>query len=96
MLTKSGVAHFIAKDELDCMDKIKTLLSYLPQNNTEEPILLRADMDDSNRIDQNLINILPENPYHPYDIKEIIKSIVDHGNFLKFMNYLLKNYCWFC
>jgi acetyl-CoA carboxylase carboxyltransferase component len=89
--TKSGVAHFIAKDELDCMDTIKTLLSYLPQNNKEEPILLRADMDDSNRIDQNLINILPENPYHPYDIKEIIRSIVDHGKFFEIHELFAEN-----
>ncbi len=46
--TKSGVAHFIAKDEIDCMDKIKTLLSYLPQNNKEEPSILDIDDDDSN------------------------------------------------
>src|SRR5215210_6069816 len=62
--TKSGVAHFIAKDEIDCMDKIKTLLSYIPQNNREEPALSTDNVDDFNRIDQKLINILPENPYH--------------------------------
>src|SRR6187399_2578215 len=69
--TKSGVAHFVAKDEVDCMDKIKTLLSYLPQNNKEEPEILAADVDDPNRLDTNLINVLPDNPYQSYDMKEI-------------------------
>src|SRR3954451_7392614 len=70
--TKSGVAHFIAKNEYDCMDKIKKLLSYIPQNNTEETLLVES-IDDPNRIDPSLIDILPENPYQGYDIKEIIK-----------------------
>jgi len=60
--TKSGVAHFIAKNEYDCMDKIKKLLSYVPQNNAEEPLPIEST-DDPNRIDANLISILPENPY---------------------------------
>jgi acetyl-CoA carboxylase carboxyltransferase component len=89
--TKSGVAHFIAKDEIDCMDKIKTLLSYLPQNNKEEPSILDIDDDDLNRLDQNIINILPENPYHPYDIKEIIKSVVDDGKFFEIHELFAEN-----
>ena len=76
--TKSGVAHFIAKNEYDCMDKIKKLLSYVPQNNAEEPLPIEST-DDPNRIDANLISILPENPYQQYDMKEIMKSIVDNG-----------------
>jgi acetyl-CoA/propionyl-CoA carboxylase len=88
--TKSGVAHFVAKDEIDCMDKIKTLLSYLPQNNKEEPLRLDID-DDINRLDQNILNILPENPYHPYDIKEIIKSVVDDGKFFEIHELFAEN-----
>ena len=88
--TKSGVAHFVAKDEIDCMDKIKTLLSYLPQNNKEEPSKMDVD-DDSNRLDQNIINILPENPYHPYDIKEIIKSVVDEEKFFEVHELFAEN-----
>ena len=88
--TKSGVAHFVAKDEIDCMDKIKTLLSYLPQNNKEEPLRLDID-DDINRLDQNIINILPENPYHPYDIKEIINSVVDDGKFFEIHELFAEN-----
>lgn len=88
--TKSGVAHFIAKNEYDCMDKIKKLLSYIPQNNTEETLLVES-IDDPNRIDPSLINILPENPYQGYDIKEIIKSIVDNGEFLEIHELFAEN-----
>ena len=89
--TKSGVAHFVAKDEMDCMDKIKTLLSYLPQNNKEEPVRMDVDVDDASKLNQNIINILPENPYHPYDIKEIIKLIVDDGEFFEIHELFAEN-----
>ncbi len=89
--TKSGVAHFIAKDEIDCMDKIKTLLSYIPQNNREEPALVTDNTDDFNRVDQKLVNILPENPYHPYDIKEVISKIVDDGVFFEIHELFAEN-----
>jgi acetyl-CoA carboxylase carboxyltransferase component len=88
--SKSGVAHFIAKNEYDCMDKIKKLLSYIPQNNAEETLLVES-IDDPNRIDSNLIHILPENPYQGYDIKEIIKSIVDNGEFLEIHELFAEN-----
>jgi acetyl-CoA/propionyl-CoA carboxylase len=88
--TKSGVAHFVAKDEIDCMDKIKTLLSYIPQNNREEPLRFDSN-DDLNRIDQNIVNILPDNPYQPYDIKEIIKSVVDDGDFFEIHELFAEN-----
>src|SRR5919107_220785 len=89
--TRSGVAHFVAKDEVDCMDKIKTLLSYLPQNNKEEPPKLENENEDTNRLNQNIINILPENPYHPYDIKEIIKSVVDDEKFFEVHELFAEN-----
>jgi acetyl-CoA/propionyl-CoA carboxylase len=88
--TKSGVAHFIAKNEYDCMDKIKKLLSYIPQNNTEDALLVES-IDDPNRIDPKLIDILPENPYQGYDIKQIIKSIVDNGEFLEIHELFAEN-----
>ena len=89
--SKSGVAHFMARDEMDCMDKIKTLLSYMPQNNKEEPVRVDINIDDANRLDQNIINILPENPYHPYDIKEIIKLVVDDGKFFEIHELFAEN-----
>ena len=88
--TKSGVAHFVAKNEYECMDYIKTLLSYIPQNNTEEPSIVSND-DDPNRLDHNLINILPENSLKPYDMKEIIHSIVDNHNFFEVHELFAQN-----
>jgi acetyl-CoA/propionyl-CoA carboxylase len=79
--TKSGVAHMVAANEYECMEKIKKLISFLPQNNLEEPPSLLEPTDDPNRLDPSLINILPENPYQPYDIKSIIMSIIDNKDF---------------
>ncbi len=76
----SGVAHFVAKNEYHCMDLVKTLLSYIPQNSTEEPPHVETG-DDPNRLDNNLINIIPENPLQPYDMKEIIHTVVDNHAF---------------
>ncbi len=80
--TKSGVAHFVAKNEYECMDCIKKLLSYIPQNYTQEPPAIKTD-DDPNRMDHNLINIVPENQLQPYDMKEIIQSIIDNREFFE-------------
>ena len=80
--SKSGVAHFVAQNEYECMDYIRKLISYIPQNNTEEPPKTITD-DDPNRLDHNLINIIPENSLQPYDVKEIINSIVDDHDFFE-------------
>ena len=88
--TKSGVAHFVAKNEYDCFDKIKKLVSFLPQNNAEDPPIGETN-DDPNRIDTNLVNILPENPYQQYDMKEIIKSIVDNADFFEVHELFAEN-----
>lgn len=88
--TKSGVAHFIAKNEYECFDKIKKLVSFLPQNNSEEPAIVETN-DDPNRIDADLINKLPENPYQQYDMKDVIKSIVDNGDFFEIHELFAEN-----
>src|SRR3989454_1088962 len=88
--TKSGVAHMVAKNEYDCFDKIKKLLSFLPQNNAEDPSIVETN-DDPNRIDTNLVNILPENPYQQYDMKDIIKSIVDNADFFEVHEFVAEN-----
>ena len=86
----SGVAHFVAKNEYQCMDYVKTLLSFIPQNNTEEPPLVMTS-DDPNRLDSNLINIIPENPLQPYDMKEIIYSILDNHVFFEVHELFAQN-----
>jgi len=88
--TKSGVAHFVATNEYDCMDKIKKLVSFLPQNNSEYPPILES-VDDANRVEPNFINILPENPYQQYDMKEIIRLLVDKGDFLEVHEHFAEN-----
>src|SRR5438132_3676408 len=88
--SKSGVAHFVAKNEYDCIDKIKTLLSFFPQNNAEE-VPMFDTTDDVNRIDPDLVNILPENPYEQYDMKQIIKSIADSGEFIEVHELFAEN-----
>jgi acetyl-CoA carboxylase carboxyltransferase component len=88
--TRSGVAHFVAKNEYECFDKIKKLISFLPQNNAEDPAVVETN-DDSNRIDTNLVNILPDNPYQQYDMKEIIKSIIDNGDFFEVHELFAEN-----
>ncbi len=80
--TKSGVAHFVVQNEYECMDYIKKLLSFLPQNNSQEPPIVKND-DDPNRLDHNLINTIPENALQPYDMKEIILSVVDNHEFFE-------------
>lgn len=80
--TKSGVAHFVADDETEGILLIRKLLSYLPQNNLEEPPLASCD-DPVDRLDDALNEIIPENPNKPYDVKDVIHSIVDYSEFLE-------------
>jgi acetyl-CoA carboxylase carboxyltransferase component len=88
--SKSGVAHFVAEDEEEGLLLIRKLLSYLPQNNLEEPPMTECT-DPINRKDDSLNDILPENVNQPYDIKEIIYKIVDHGEFLEIHANYAKN-----
>ncbi len=88
--TKSGVAHFVVKNEYECMDKIKKILSYIPQNNSESAPIVETT-DEPNRIDTNLLTILPENPYEQYDMKQLISSIVDSGDFLEVHELFAEN-----
>ncbi|MDI1495085.1 MAG: carboxyl transferase (PCCB, pccB) [Cenarchaeum symbiont of Oopsacas minuta] len=87
---KSGVAHFVAKNEYECMDHIRKLVTFLPQNNTEKPPTLKPS-DSPDRTDSNLIDIIPKDPKQPYDMAEIIKSIVDDGNFLEVHKLFAEN-----
>jgi propionyl-CoA carboxylase beta chain len=80
--TTSGVTHFIAKDEQQCMQVVKKLLSYLPSNYLEDPPVVEAG-DDPNRSDESLGKVLPDDPDKPYDVKEVIHRIVDNGDFFE-------------
>lgn len=80
--TKSGVTHFVAENEEEGIMLIRKLLSYLPQNNLEEAPLAHCD-DPIDRLDDSLNEVIPDNPNKPYDVKDVIHSIVDYGEFLE-------------
>jgi acetyl-CoA carboxylase carboxyltransferase component len=87
---KSGVAHFACESDKDAINQIKTLLSYLPANNMEDPP--RVDTgDDPKRTDAALDTIIPDNPNQSYDMKTVIQSIVDNGEIFEPHQYFAKN-----
>lgn len=79
---KSGVAHFAAEDEQHCMALIRQLLSYVPQNNTEDPPFVPT-ADPVDRVEESLATVVPESPTQPYDVRQIIRSVVDDGRYLE-------------
>ena len=79
---KSGVAHFACEDDKDAIEKIKKLLSYLPSNNMEDPPVINTG-DNPKRTDPALDTIIPDNPNQGYDMKDVITSIVDNGDFFE-------------
>ena len=79
--SKSGVAHFATTNGLDCIMKIKQLLSYMPQNCEEDAPVLAYN--GNNELRPNLNSIIPENPNQPYDIREVITETVDDNSFLE-------------
>ena len=87
---KSGVAHFATENEEHCISMIRRLLTYLPQNNMEEPPLLRPT-DDPLRADEALDLIVPDQSAKPYDMKEIIHRVVDDGEFLEVHEHYAQN-----
>ena len=78
----SGVSHFALDSEEECMDTIRTLLSYLPQNNLEDSPIADQD-DDPDRVDPELRRIVPDDSARSYDMKKIIHSLVDFGDFFE-------------
>jgi propionyl-CoA carboxylase beta chain len=87
---KSGVAHFTADDDEQAMMLIRELMSFLPLNNMEDPPR-KPSSDDPNRVDTKLDSIVPVDPNKPYDMKEIILSVVDNGHFLEVQPHYAQN-----
>lgn len=77
--TKSGVTHFTYANEIECINGIKQLLSYVPQNCEEEPPAV--DYKPGNEVREKLNDIIPENPNQPYEIREVIEGTVDSDSF---------------
>lgn len=88
--TKSGVAHFAAEDEEEGFETLRALLSYLPQNNTEDPPFVPTD-DPADRIETVLNSIVPDNPNKPYDMKQVIELVMDDGVFLEVHEHYARN-----
>jgi len=78
----SGVAHLVYDSELECLTAIRTLLSYLPSNNLDAPPA-RGSADPPDRRDEALLDVVPDNPTKPYDMRDVIKRVVDDGEFLE-------------
>ena len=88
--TISGVGHFMASSDAECIRQIRELLSFLPQNNQEDPPRIACD-DPQNRADEALDTLVPEDPAQPYDIKDVIRRVVDHANFFEVHEHFAPN-----
>ncbi|MEP0814964.1 MAG: acyl-CoA carboxylase subunit beta [bacterium] len=78
----SGNAHFAAKNEMDCLNQIRKLITYIPANNMENPPRIAVE-DQVNRKEDDLATIIPDDPNRPYDMKRLINLIVDRGSFFE-------------
>jgi acetyl-CoA carboxylase carboxyltransferase component len=88
--TKSGVAHFACESDAEAVEQIKVMLSYLPSSNLEKPPFVETG-DDPARMDEKLDTIVPENPRRMYDMKTVIHSLVDNGEFLEPHEHYARN-----
>ena len=88
--TKSSVADFAADSEEECIQLTRRLLSFIPQNNLEDPPFVETD-DPADRQDPALRTLVPDNPNKPYDIKELLRLVVDDSNFFEVAPLHAKN-----
>jgi propionyl-CoA carboxylase beta chain len=86
----SGVAHFTAPDDAACLMQVRELLSFLPLNNGEDPPFRPTD-DDPNRMDESLDSIVPPSSDQPYDMRQVVKKVVDDGKFFEVHARFAKN-----
>jgi propionyl-CoA carboxylase beta subunit len=87
---KSGVAHFVASDDADCLAMIRELVSFLPSNNLEDPPQ-KPSADSATRRDDLLNTLVPDDAQKPYDIKDAVHTIVDDGYFFEVHEHFAKN-----
>jgi propionyl-CoA carboxylase beta chain len=79
---ESGVCHFLTSDDEECLDRVRTLLSYLPANNQDDPPYV-PPLDDAERLCPELEKLVPIDPHKPYDVHQVISSVVDDGRFFE-------------
>ncbi len=87
--TKSGVTHLTAANDLDCIAKLRQLLSYLPQNCEEKTVKLPCELGDEIRM--GLRDIVPESANQPYDMRDVVKGIVDEHSFMEIHEHYADN-----
>ena len=87
--TKSGVAHCTSANDVECLEDVKRLLSYLPQSNKEKPKNLAYELNDEVR--EKLLTIIPDNPNKPYDMHEVISGIIDEDSFFEIHKNFAEN-----
>src|SRR6056297_436454 len=88
--TTSGVAHFAAESEEEALDDIRRLLSYLPQNNVEDPPRVEP-WDDPERADESLNSVVPDQPRKPYDMRDVFGGVLDSDSFFEVHEEFAKN-----
>jgi acetyl-CoA carboxylase carboxyltransferase component len=88
--SRSGVAHFVAEDEEDCLAQVRYLMSFIPSNNLEDPPTY-APTDDPGRRDESIADLIPESSREPYDMKEVIRRVVDDGEFYEVQPFFAMN-----
>jgi acetyl-CoA carboxylase carboxyltransferase component len=88
--TKSGNCHFVADDDRKCLEAVRQILSFLPQNNSCEPPFTDTG-DDPDRMDEELLQLVPVEPSKTYDMKKVILKIVDNGDFMEVHKNFARN-----
>jgi acetyl-CoA carboxylase carboxyltransferase component len=88
--SKSGVATFVAEDEKSCLEDVRYLMSFLPSNNMEQPPRIEAT-DDPDRLCPMLREILPPSSNQPYDMRKVIREVMDDGDFVEYFPHFAKN-----
>jgi acetyl-CoA carboxylase carboxyltransferase component len=88
--SKSGVAHFVAANDEDCLQQIRYLLSFIPSNNFESPPYYQPT-DDPTRLCDELIELIPDSANKPYDMHQVISSVFDDGEFYEVHSYWGQN-----
>jgi propionyl-CoA carboxylase beta chain len=86
----SGVAHFMCRDDAECLSMIRELLSFIPSNNLEDPPR-KACADPIDRVDEKLDTIIPDQSNMPYDMRDVIHTVVDDGYFFEIHEHYAKN-----
>ncbi len=88
--TKSGVTHFVSANEVQCINDIKKLFSYVPSNCEEQAPFAHYEAQNSEKRPE-LLKIMPENPNQPYDMREVIEQLTDEGSFFEVHKYFAEN-----